>query len=258
MKLEGTVAVVTGASSGIGEATARILSARGCKVILLARYRGRLQKIVSEIRAQGEKADCYQVDLSDVDAVTSCAIRLIQDQGDPDILINNAGAGRWLPITLTTSEEAARMMSVPYLAAFNLTRELLGGMLKRSKGHIVNVTSVASRLAWPKAVAYIAARRAMEGFNAALRADLYGSGIGVTLAVFGTVDSPYWDHNPGSREYLPKRAAGIRALTPDAAGEAIVTAIERNRSIIIKPAIFRLFFSLNELFPTQTEAMMCS
>jgi short-subunit dehydrogenase len=173
-------------------------------------------------------------------------------------LINNAGAGRWLPITLTCGEEAASMIGVPYLAAFNLTRELLGGMLKRSKGHIVNVTSVASRLAWPKAVAYIAARRAMEGFNAALRADLYGSGIGVTLAVFGTVDSPYWDHNPGSREYLPKRAASIRALTPGAAGEAIVTAIERNRSIIIKPAIFRLFFLLNELFPTQTEAIMCS
>jgi uncharacterized protein len=117
-------------------------------------------------------------------------------------------------------------------------------------------TQLASQLAWPGAVAHIAARRAMEGFNAALRADLHGSGISVTLAIFGTVDSPYWENNPGSREHLPKRARGIRPLTSTEAATAIVTAIEKDQRIVVRPGVFRLFFVLNTLFPTQTEAMM--
>jgi uncharacterized protein len=257
MKLDGTLAVITGASSGIGEATARTLATRGSKVILLARSKAKLDQITAEIRNQGGKADCYEVDLRDSHATTTCALKILEDHGQPDILVNNAGAGRWLPINETSREDAAQMMALPYLAAFNLTRELLGGMRRLGKGHIVNLTSVASRLAWPGSVAYIAARRAMEGFDAALRADLYGSGIGVTLAVFGTVESAYWENNPGSREHLPKEAACIRALTADEAGRAIVAAIERNQRIIIKPAIFRLLFLLSELFPLQTEAMMC-
>ena len=76
------------------------------------------------------------------------------------------------------------MMTLPYLAAFNLTREFLPGMLKRGSGRIVNITSVASRLAWPGAVAYATARTAMEGFTNALRADIQGSGVSVMLATF--------------------------------------------------------------------------
>ena len=77
-------------------------------------------------------------------------------------------------------------------------------MLARGSGQIVNLTSVAARLSWPGAVAYSAARAAMEGFTNALRADLYGSEIGVTLAIFGTVESPYWQHNPGSPRARPQ------------------------------------------------------
>jgi short-subunit dehydrogenase len=257
VKLDGTLAVVTGASSGIGEATARAFAARGSKVILLARSKPRLVTIVVDIRSRGGKADAYDVDLADRNAIAPCVRNLMSEYGTPDILVNNAGAGRWLSIAETSAEEAAQMMAVPYLAAFNVTRELLGGMRERGSGHIVNVTSVASRLAWPGAVAYTAARRAIEGFNAALRADLYGSGIGVTLAMFSTVETPYWKHNPGSRERLPKRAAGIRPLTPDDAAAAIVASIQGGKRIVVKPPIFRLFFALNTLFPVQTEGLMC-
>ena len=257
MKLDGTLAVVTGASSGIGEATARTLSAHGCQVILLARSKARLDSIVADIRSRGGKADADEVDLADPRATAAFARGVESTHGVPDILVNNAGAGRWLPISETSAEEAAQMITVPYLAAFNVTREFLDGMRKRGSGHILNVTSVAARLAWPGAVAYTAARRAMEGFNASLRADLYGSGIAVTLAMFGTVETPYWEHNPGSRERLPKRAAGIRPLTPDSAANAMVASIEKGQRIVVRPPIFRLFFLLNTLFPTQTEAMMC-
>jgi len=145
---------------------------------------------------------------------------------------------------------------VPYLAAFNLTRELLPEMLARRSGQIVNVTSVAARLAWPGSVAYSAARAAMEGFANALRADLHGSGVGVTLAMFGTVETPYWRHNPGSRERLPKRAAQLRSLSPEEAAGLIVSAIENGTRTVIAPPAFRFLFLLNRLFPTQIEASL--
>lgn len=255
--IDRSLSVVTGASSGIGEATARILAARGSHVLLLARNVDRLNAVVDEVRGRGGKADAIAVDLSDPNAISSTAQSLISAHGSPDILINNAGAGRWLPILQTTSDEAAQMIAVPYLAAFNITRDLLPGMLARRSGHIVNVTSVAARLAWPGAVAYATARAAMEGFTNALRADIYGSGLGVTLAMFGTVETPYWEHNPGSRERLPKQAASMPALTPERVAAAIVTAIEKGSRTVVAPALYRLLFLFNGLFPGQTEASMC-
>lgn len=257
LQIPGSVAVVTGASSGIGEATARLLASRGSHVLLLARNSDRLAAVSEDIRKRGGKADAFAVDLADSRALIAAVGHLVAAHGSPHILVNNAGAGRWLPILQTTAEEAAQMMAVPYLAAFNVTREVLPGMLARRSGHIVNVTSVAARLAWPGAVAYAAARAAMEGFSNALRADLYGSGLSVTLAMFGTVETSYWEHNPGSRERLPKQAAGMPALSSAQVASAIVTAIEKGTRTIVQPAAFRFLFLLNRLFPKQTEASMC-
>jgi short-subunit dehydrogenase len=255
-KLDGALAVVTGASSGIGEATARVLAARGSQVVLLARNLDRLQSIVDDVRRQGQKADAFAVDMADAAAIARVAQQLSEMHGSPDILVNNAGAGRWLPILETSAEEAFQMMAVPYLAAFNITRDLLPGMLARRSGHIVNVTSVAARLSWPGAVAYSAARAAMEGFTNALRADLHDTGIGVTLAMFGTVESSYWAHNPGSRERIPRAAGGIRVLSPEQAAALIASAIERGSRTVVAPGMFRLLFLLNRLFPAQTAASM--
>jgi short-subunit dehydrogenase len=258
MTLAGSVSVITGASSGIGEAAAREFAARGSHVLLLARRIDRLDAIVEEIGAAGGKATAYSVDLSDARAIAGVASRITDAHGSPDILVNNAGAGRWKPILETSAEEAAAMVAVPYLAAFNLTRELLPGMLRRRSGRVVNVTSVGARLAWPRAVAYIAARSAMEGFTDALRADLHGSGIGVTLAMFGTVESPYWEHNPGSRERLPKQAARFPTLQPSAVAAMIATSVEKGSRTIVAPGAFRLLFLLNSLFPGRIEASMAA
>jgi uncharacterized protein len=256
MKIDGALAVVTGSSSGIGEATARALAARGSHVVLLARNLDRLNAVAGDIRRQGQKADVFAVDMANAAAISLAVQQLTEAHGSPHILVNNAGAGRWLPILETSSEEAAQMITVPYLAAFNITRVLLPGMLARRSGRIVNVTSVAARLAWPGAVAYSAARAAMEGFNNALRADLHGSGIGVTLATFGTVESPYWEHNPGSRERLPRQAVGIPALSPQQVALAIVSAVEKGSRTVVAPGIFRTLFLLNSLFPAQTAAAL--
>jgi uncharacterized protein len=218
-------------------------------VILLARDADRLRDVATDIRNKKGAADAYTADLGDPKALATTAAHIVAEHGSPDILINNAGAGRWLPLLETSADEAAAMMALPYLAAFNLTRELLPGMLKRGSGQIVNVTSVACRLAWPGAVAYTAARAAMEAFTNALRADVQGSGVSVMLATFGTVETNYWKNNPGSREHVPKSSARMKALTQEQVAEAIVRGIEREQRAILQPGVFKLLFPLNALFP---------
>lgn len=181
---------------------------------------------------------------------------IMKDRGIPDIVINNAGAGRWLSVEETSSAEVEQMMAAPYFAAFNLTREFLPHMLKRGSGQIVNISSVASRIVWPGAAAYTAARWAINGFSKALRSELYGSGVKVTLAIFGNVSSTFWVHNPGSKERLPKIDRLIPTLTPERTAQAIVHGIEKNSREIIRPGIFRFIFLLNALFPRTTEMVM--
>jgi uncharacterized protein len=122
------------------------------------------------------------------------------------------------------------MMAVPYFAAFDLTRAFVPDMIARGAGSVVFITSPASYLAWPKAAAYIAARRAVAGLADTLRSELKPSGIKVTLAVLGTVETPYWQHNPGSRENMPKTDPRlVPPLTSEQAATAIVDGAEAGK-----------------------------
>jgi short-subunit dehydrogenase len=256
MKIDGTCALVTGASSGIGAATARALAARGASVILVARNKERLTAVATGIKVAGGHAEAYAADLAEAQEVSRTAGLVRERHGVPDIVVNNAGAGRWLPIVDTTADELAAMVAVPFLAAFNLTREFLPGMRQRGTGHIVNVTSIGAFLAWPSAAGYISARWAMRGFNEALRAEVYGSRIGVSLVGFAQVSSSFWEHNPGSWERLPAAAHRLRTLTPDDAAAAIVEAIEKERRMVLRPRMIYLLRLLNTLLPRGTERQM--
>ena len=114
----------------------------------------------------------------------------MSDVGTPDILVNNAGSGQWKFLEETSPAEIQAMMALPYFAAAWLTSAFLPAMRQRGSRHIVNISSLASRIVWPGATAYTAARWAMRGLSEALRADLYGSGIGVTLYESGEIESP--------------------------------------------------------------------
>ena len=242
--------LITGASSGIGEATAKRYGASGAQVLLLARNPETLDDVAEAIRREGGSAAPYPVDLSDAPAIAETSARIKREAGTPDILINNAGSGRWRPLVETTAEEALAMIEVPYLAAFNLTRAFLPEMLARRSGAIACVTSPASYLVWPNASAYIAARHALLGFTEALRADVKGTGIDVTLVVLGTVETPYWEHNPGSRERVP---VGNPILAPilsaEEAAEAIFRGVEGRKRRVVKPAALRAIFLLNAFAP---------
>ena len=249
MKINGKLVLVTGASSGIGEAIAKAMANAGGRLILLARIQTDLNRVATEIKAGGGEAHAYSVDLTNADAVAEVALQIKQTLGTPDIIINNAGAGKWRFVDETSPAEAVEMMALPYFAMFNVTHAFLADMLKRNSGHIVNISSAASRFVWPGATAYTAARWAVRGFTQALRVDLDGTGINVTLYESGTVKSPYWKHNPGSAEREPKMAVLIPKLTPEQVGTAIVCGVERNKKLIVIPFMMKIVYLQHALFP---------
>jgi short-subunit dehydrogenase len=254
MNPRGKTALITGASSGIGAATARALADAGARVLLVARRAADLQKVAGSIGTG--TAATYPVDLSSAPAVRQLAEEIDSAVGTPDIIVNNAGAGRWKFVDETTPEEAVQMMAVPYFAAFYVTHAFLPGMLRRNTGHIVNVSSVGSRFVWPGATAYLAARWAVRGFTEALRADLADTGIGVTLFESGVVQSPYWEHNPGSRERVPRMGKLVPELTSEAAARAIVRGIEREQKLVVAPFMMKVTYWQHAVFPGVVQWLM--
>jgi short-subunit dehydrogenase len=149
----------------------------------------------------------------------------------------------------TAPAEAMQMMAVPYFAAFFATRAFLPGMISRGSGHVVNVTSMAAYAPWPGASGYAAARWAMRGFTEALRADLRGTGVGVTMFTPGKVSSPYFEHNAGTEERIPRIARLYRTLTPEEAADALVRGLERGSREVVAPALVRMTVWFQRLWP---------
>ena len=255
MKIQGKWVLITGASSGIGAALARAAAGAGGRPLLLARREAELRQVADSL-GPGAEARVYPVDLSDPKAVDDVAERITAEVGTPDVLVNNAGAGRWKFVDETSPEEAVQMMAVPYFAAFCITHAFLPAMVRRGSGHIVNVSSVASHFVWPGATAYTAARWAVRGFTEALRADLKGTGIGVTLFECGVVKTPYWEHNPGSRERVPKMGNLVPELTPEQVASAIIGGIEHNRHYVVIPFMMRMTILQHALAPGVVQWLM--
>jgi len=258
MDPQNSLALISGASSGIGAATAKVLARERARVILLARTQSALESVAAEIRSSGGTAYAYPVDLTDPNSVEQIAASIKAEIGVPDILVNSAGIGRWLYAEETSPQEVIDMMAAPYFCAFFITRAFLPEMLARNSGHIVNINSPAAKLPWPGATAYTGARWALMGFTQALRADLYGTRLKVHSIVAGKVASTYWDHNPGALDRAPKIARIIPDLTPEQVADAVSATIRHNRSAVIIPRMLRLFYALHTLAPRLVERLVWS
>ncbi len=256
MNIRGKLVLITGASSGIGAATAKAMAREGGRIILLARRRADLEKVAAEIKAKGGEAWVYPVDIADATVVEQVAQAIQAEVGVPDILINNAGAGRWLPVEETAPEEAVQMMAAPYFGAFYVTRAFLPAMRRRGTGHLVHVTSPAGFVAWPNATAYTVARWAMRGFHEALRSDLADTQIHSTLIAPTAVASTYFANNPGGEERLPGIAKLYGKLTPEQVAEAMVKAVQREKRQVIIPASLDWTLRLHRVFPRLIEWML--
>ncbi|MFZ5881081.1 MAG: SDR family NAD(P)-dependent oxidoreductase [Chloroflexota bacterium] len=256
MNLKNKIMLITGASSGIGAATARLAAKEGARVILVARSQDRLEQVAGDIRRAGGIAYVHAADLADPQAVTVMEKIISAEIGTPDILFNNAGSGRWLRTEETSPEDAAEMMSAPYLAAFYVTRAFLPAMLKRDSGLIINMTSIGGFMPWPAATAYLAARYAMRGFHEGLRADLYGSKVRSMLTAFAKVESEYWQNNPESLKNLPAAQKMIPILTSEQTARAIANGIRWNLPVVFAPLMMWIILTLSYLFPQITHWLL--
>jgi short-subunit dehydrogenase len=250
VNLQNRVVLVTGASSGIGEATARHLARLGVRVILVARTKETLDKIVQEIQSAGGKACAMPCDLGDVNAVSKLAEDVQRDVGVPDALVLSAGAGRWLWLEETEPDEAQAMLASPFWAAFWVARAFMPGMLERCAGRVVIVGSPVAWLTWPGATAYTVSRFALRGLFESLRVDLVGTGVTVSMVVPGQVSSAYFTNNPGVLERAPRIATRlIPPVSVEQVAQVIETTIRTGRAVTVLPWLVRVFFMVNVIAP---------
>ncbi|GAA4891832.1 short-subunit dehydrogenase [Stackebrandtia albiflava] len=249
MRITGSTVLITGASMGIGAAVAREFARHGATTLLAARSAERLRRLADRITADGGTAHAIPADVGTLDGATALVATVTEDHGTPDILVNNAGAGRFTHLDDTTPEEFAHMAAVPYLAAGYLTTGLLPAMVRRGSGRVVNVNSPVSRVVWPAAGGYASARWALRGLTEGLRADLAGTGVGVTEVVPGEVTSEYFTNNPGSAENLPAVSRILPRLSPEQVARRLVYAVAVERDEVIFPAALRLLAAQARLTP---------
>ncbi len=243
------LAIVTGASSGIGAATAVRLGSEGWTVVLVARREAELEAVAERVRAAGGSAVVEAADASDGAAARGLVDRTVAAYGVPEAVIHCAGAGAWRFLEETTPEELATMMAAPYHAAAVVDRAVLPHLLTAGRGVLIHVNSPACGAPWPGATGYAAARWALRGLHEALRADLAETGVRTCHVVFGEVSSPYFDLNEGARQTLPGIARMIPVLTPQACAEMLVGLVHRPRAQIVRPFMLWLIWVTAKVAP---------
>ncbi|WP_137180795.1 SDR family oxidoreductase [Roseomonas sp. AR75] len=226
--LKGRLALVTGASAGIGRATALALAAAGADVFLTGRNAAALDTAAASCRAQGVGARAMAGDLNDTGFVAALA----EAAGEADILVNNAGILTYAPLLETAFADVEAMFRTNVLAAFAIAQEMARRMVARRRGHIVFVTSGAARNVNQFGVAYAATKHALAGFAKGFRLELKGTGVKVSEVAPGMVDTGIRDasRHPAVLKALAARTYG--PLTSEEVAEAILfalTAPERAR-----------------------------
>jgi uncharacterized protein len=235
------LAVVTGASSGIGAATAEALGALGWRVVLVARRADRLDAVAERVRLAGGRAHVEPLDAGDAAAVAEMAERVIARFGVPGAIVNSAGAGEWRWLEDTPPEDMERMLGAPFRAAYHVTHAFFAELLAARSGVIVHVGSPASILPWPSSTAYTVSRWALRGFHEALRQELTGTGVHSCHVLFGEVSSEYFVANPDSHQHIPKVGKLIPLSTPAECAEVIVRTLHRPRPVVFHPFMLRVF-----------------
>ncbi|AGC62967.1 fatty acyl-CoA reductase [Mycobacterium liflandii 128FXT] len=212
--VEGKVVLITGGSSGIGEAAAHKIAEAGGTVVLVARTRENLEKVADDVRAGGGAAHVYPCDLSDMDAIAAMADQVLADLGGVDILINNAGRSirRSLELSYDRIHDYQRTMQLNYLGAVQLILKFIPGMRERGFGHIINVSSVGVQTRAPRFGAYIASKAALDSLCDALQAETINEGVRFTTVHMALVRTPMispttiYDKFP---TLTPEQAAGV-------------------------------------------------
>lgn len=243
MDYRGRVAIVTGASSGIGRQVALDLADRGAALVLCARRAERLAAVAAECAARGVRVEAPVGDVGDRGFTTSLVTRATDAFGRLDIVVNNAGISKHKQIFHVAPDEVDRVLAVNFLAPAWLTLAALPAMLRQGGGWVVNVSSAAGKLPPPREAVYAASKFALTGFTEGLWLDLAGSNVHAAVIHVGAIDTEIWEKTDEPTAYRGRK------LPPSAVSAAVLRAIEGRRHEVWVPRSLRAAWWLRLVLP---------
>ncbi|HEX9164148.1 MAG TPA: SDR family oxidoreductase [Thermoanaerobaculia bacterium] len=249
MEIKQKMVIITGASSGIGRATALEFARRGANVVLAARRAAELENVAVQCRSLGVDA---RVIPADVTKREDC-FALIARAGEVDVLVNNAGFGIFDPIETAKPEDAEQMMATNYFGALHCTQAVLPQMLERRSGSIVFNSSIAGLMGYTNMGTYGATKFAITGFAEALRDEVIRRGVQVALVCPGTTETNFF--MKAERKKLPGASRLIPGIRPESVARALCDAAIDGRYRRILPFNAMLFVRLKEFFPRFAHSM---
>lgn len=254
--LEGRVAVITGASSGIGEATAEAFSRAGMAVVLGARRAERLQELVERLRSGGGRARGLATDVCEPDAVRRLVQAAVEDFGRLDLLVNNAGLGYFGAVESTPVEEARRLFEVNFFGTLHGVQAAVPVMRQQGRGHIISVASVVGKRATPGSGLYAASKFAQAALSEALRLEVAAAGIQVSV-VYPVSTTTEFFAVAGARSPLQFTPAGPTYSAAQVAA-VILRCVRRPRPEVMVFPLTRPLIVLNALAPRLMDRILRS
>ncbi len=239
--LEGKTVIVTGASSGIGKEIARSFAQKGAKIALVARRPNVLETAAKEIRSQGGSALAVPADVTNRQQVFAAVNKVLDEWGQIDILVVNAGAYVRSPIRELKVDHLEESMAVNFYGGVHFILDVLPDMRKRGRGHLIIITSMDAKKGLPMDAPYVAAKFAMSGLAEVMRQELKDEGIKVTTIFPGRVDTPLIDNLE-----VPWISAKIK---PEKVAAAVVRVTEHYKPEVILPKQAGLLYYLNVVSP---------
>ena len=233
------VAVITGASSGIGAATARALAAAGLNLALLARRKEKVDELAGELSTAGRRAIAIKADVTDRDSLLAAATTVRDELGGADVLVNSAGQMLLAPFSSDRIEETRQMVETNLLGAMTATEVFLD-QLRDGGGDLVNISSVAGRTAKPGSSVYNATKWGLNGWSEALRQELQPD-VRVIVIEPGAVDTELNDHitDEDAKQTSEETYAEVEAISPDEVAAVIAFAVGRPRGVSLNEILIR-------------------